>query len=188
MAVLETPNSRKRRMSSSLPLSRETPNEPFGRPSFWPEALALARPSRVRSEIRSRSTSANSAKRVVMTLVWMSRWPSMRMFSFIATKATPSVEDGDDLTQRPTEPGEFADDQTVAALEDVHQLVESSALFGSLSRGGRLDEIVDAEVVFACVLEDGEALAAHVLLCGRDPQIGNGFHGLTMECGFWYFI
>ena len=38
------------------------------------------------------------------------------------------VEDGDDLTQRPAEPGEFADDQTVAGLE---------ALFGSLSRGGR---------------------------------------------------
>ena len=36
-AVLETPSSRKRRMSSSLPLSRETPNEPFGRPSFLPE-------------------------------------------------------------------------------------------------------------------------------------------------------
>ena len=35
--------------------------------------------------------------------------------------------------------------------------------------------IVDAEVVFACVLEDGEALAAQVLLRGRDPQIGNGF-------------
>ena len=29
-----------------------------------------------------------------------------------------------DLTQRPTEPGEFADDQAVAALEDAHQLVE----------------------------------------------------------------
>ena len=84
--------------------------------------------------------------------------------------------------------GEFADDQTVSALEDVHQFVEPAALFGSLSRGGRLDEIVDAEVVFACVLEDGEALAAHVLLRGRDPQIGNGFHGLTMEYGFWYFI
>ena len=28
------------------------------------------------------------------------------------------------------------------------------------------------------------ALAAEVLLRGRDPQIGNGFHGLTMECGF----
>ena len=76
----------------------------------------------------------------------------------------------------------FADDQTVAALEDVHQLVEAPALFGSLSRGGRLDEIVDAESVFACVLEDGEALAAHVLMRGRDPQIGNGFHGLTMGC------
>ena len=60
--------------------------------------------------------------------------------------------------------------------------------FGSLSRGGRFDEIVDAEVVFACALEDGEALAAQVLLRGRDPQIGNGFHGLTMEYGFLYFI
>ena len=37
-------------------------------------------------------------------------------------------------------------------------------------------------------VEDGEALPAHVLLRGRDPQIGNGFHGLTMEYGFWYFI
>ena len=43
--------------------------------------------------------------------------------------------------------GEFADDQPVAALEDVHQLIESAALFGSLSRGGCLDEVVDAEVV-----------------------------------------
>ena len=59
------------------------------------------------------------------------------------------------LHQQPAEPGKFADDQTVTALEDVHQLVEPSALFGSLSRGGRLDEIVDAEVVFVCVLENG---------------------------------
>ena len=28
-------------MSSSLPSSRETPSEPFGRPSFRPEALAF---------------------------------------------------------------------------------------------------------------------------------------------------
>ena len=34
-------------MSSSLPLSRETPNEPFGHPSFLPEDLALARTSRM---------------------------------------------------------------------------------------------------------------------------------------------
>ena len=32
--------------------------------------------------------------------------------------------------------GEFADDQAVAALEDVHQLVEPAALLGSQS-GGR---------------------------------------------------
>ena len=29
-----------------------------------------------------------------------------------------------------------------------------------------------------------QALPAHVLLRGRDPQIGNGFHGLTMKYGF----
>ena len=91
MAVFETPSSRKRRISSSLPSSRETPSEPFGRPSFRREDLARARPSRVRSEMRSRSTSANSAKSVVMTLVWMSRLPSTRMFSFSATKATPAL-------------------------------------------------------------------------------------------------
>ena len=44
------------------------------------------------------------------------------------------------------------------------------------------------EVMFACVLEDGEALAAHVLPRGRDPQIGNGFRGLTMEYVFGCFI
>ena len=42
--------------------------------------------------------------------------------------------------------------------------------------------------VFACVLENGEALAAQVLLRGRDPQIGNGFHGLTTGYGFSCFI
>ena len=56
------------------------------------------------------------------------------------------------------------------------------------SRNSVILTVPDAEVVFACVFEDGEALAAHVLLRGRDPQIGNGFHGLTMEYGFWYFI
>ena len=34
MAVLETPISRKCRISFSLPSSRETPSEPFGRPSL----------------------------------------------------------------------------------------------------------------------------------------------------------
>ena len=92
MAVLETPSSRKRRMSSSLPLSRETPSEPFGRPSFRPEALALARHSRVRSEIRSRSTSANKREEGghdfgLDVALALDAW----MFSFIATKATPAL-------------------------------------------------------------------------------------------------
>ncbi len=37
-------------------------------------------------------------------------------------------------------------------------------------------------------LEDGEALAAHVLLRGRDPQRGDGLHDLSMKCGVGYFI
>ena len=64
------------------------------------------------------------------------------------------------------------------------------ALFAEVERagGGRLDEVVDAEVVRSRVLEDGEALAANVLLRGRNPQIGDGLHGLSMECGFGYCI
>ncbi len=46
------------------------------------------------------------------------------------------VEHGDDLTQRPAEPGAFADDQTVAGLQGVRQLVQPAALLGSLSGGG----------------------------------------------------
>ena len=69
-------------------------------------------------------------------------------------------------------------------MEAVQQLVEPASLLGSLPGGGRLDEVVDVDVVLLRVLQDGEALAAHVLLRGRDPQIGDGPHGLSMECGF----
>ena len=62
------------------------------------------------------------------------------------------VEEGDDLTQRAAEPGDFADDQAVAVLAAVQQLVEPASLLGSLPGGGRLDEVVDAEVVLARVL------------------------------------
>ena len=181
MAVFETPSSRKRRISSSLPSSRETPSEPFGRPSFRPEALARARPSRVRSEIRSRSTSANSAKSVVNDLrldVALALDPDVLLERH---EGDPSlgegVEDGHDLTQRPAEPRELADDQAVAALQGIRQIVEPTALLGGLSGGGRFDEVVDADIVRPRVLKDGEALAAHVLLRGRDAQIGDGLHG-----------
>ena len=46
---------------------------------------------------------------------------------------------------------------------------------------------IDAASFSAIRLLSG-LLAAEVLLRGRDPQISNGFHGLTMEYGFWYFI
>ena len=38
---------------ASLPSRHATPGDPFGRPGFFPDALAFARPSRVRSEMRS---------------------------------------------------------------------------------------------------------------------------------------
>ena len=41
---------------------------------------------------------------------------------------------------------------------------------------------------FRAYSKDGEALAAQVLLRGRDPQIGGGFHSLSMKYRFSYCI
>ena len=87
------------------------------------------------------------------------------------------VEDGHDLPQRPAEPRELADNEAVAGLEDARQLVEPPPLLRGLSGGRRLDEVVDPEIVRTRVLEDGEALAAQILLRRRNPQIGDGLHG-----------
>ena len=94
----------------------------------------------MRSEIRSRSTSANSAKE---------RRHDLRLDVALALDSDvllqrhegdpglgESVEDRHDLTQRPAEPRELADDQAVAAAEDARQLVEPPALLGRLP-GGR---------------------------------------------------
>ena len=58
-----------------------------------------------------------------------------------------------------------------------------SVLCSAALGGGEIDA-----ASFSAIRLLSEALAAQALLRGRDPQIGNGFHGLTMECGFWYFI
>lgn len=65
------------RISTSLPSSFDRLREPFGRPSIWPLALAAAIPSRVRSEIRSRSISANSPNIVTITSLCIS-WRSFK--------------------------------------------------------------------------------------------------------------
>ena len=53
---------------------------------------------------------------------------------------------------------------------DARQLVEPQALLERPFGGGRLDEVVDAEIVRSRVLEDGAALAASVLLGGREAR------------------
>ena len=69
-------------ISSSLPSSRETPSEPFGRPSFRPEDLARARPSRVRSEIR-RFLELGVSKTAIAKLTGVSR---TALYSFMNTR------------------------------------------------------------------------------------------------------
>src|SRR5260370_13502199 len=69
MDAFETCFCRRRRISSSLPSSRDFPSTPFGRPSSRPLARADANPSRVRSEIKSLSTSANRPNKATITLV-----------------------------------------------------------------------------------------------------------------------
>ena len=39
------------------------------------------------------------------------------------------IKDGDDLAQRSAEPGEFAHDKAITALQDAQQLVEPAAFF-----------------------------------------------------------
>ena len=55
MAVLETPSPRKRRISASLPSSRETSSEPFGRPSFRPEDLLRSRDPQIDNSLHGLS-------------------------------------------------------------------------------------------------------------------------------------
>ena len=85
MAVLDTPRSRNRRILSSLPSSRETLSEPLRAAELPARGLGPGEALASTLGIRSRSTSANSAKSVIMTLVWMSRLPSTRIFSLSAT-------------------------------------------------------------------------------------------------------
>ena len=82
--VLETPARGSAGFRPPCRRAVRRPASPSGARASGPEDLPRARPSGVRSEIRSRSTSVNSAKSVVMTFVWMSRLPSTWMFSLSA--------------------------------------------------------------------------------------------------------
>ena len=119
MAVFETPSSRKRRISSSLPSSRETPSEPFGRPSFRPrgprpgEALAGALGDQVALDLGEQREQGDHDLGLDVALALDA--DVLLQGHEGDARLGEGVEDGDDLTQRPAEPGEFADDQTVAA-------------------------------------------------------------------------
>lgn len=96
-----------------------------------------------------------------------------------------AVKDGDALAERPSEPGEFAHGEAFSGLEDSDHPVEPAVFRGGLPPCRCLDEVVDLEAVFAGIFENGEALAACVLPCGR--KIGNGFHALPMQWLFHHF-
>ena len=97
-------------MSSSLPLSRETPSEPFGRPRFLPEALAGALRNQVTLDLGEQREEGGHDFGLDVALALDANVLLQRHEGDACLGE--GVEDGDDLTQRPTEPGEFADDQT----------------------------------------------------------------------------
>ena len=73
------------------------------------------------------------------------------------------------------------DDKTVARFERAHELVETPALGVGTRRRDGLDELVDSKALPPGVLEDGEALAAGILLAGGHAQVGDGFHRAVGE-------
>ena len=104
-----------------MPSSRETPSEPFGRPSFRPEepglgeALAGAFGDQITLDLGEQREEGGhdlglDVARALDADVLLERHEGDAGLG-------EGVEDGDDLTQRPTEPREFADDQAVASMK-----------------------------------------------------------------------
>ena len=126
------------RISSSLPSSRETPSEPFRAPELAAggpglgEALTGALGDQVALDLGEQREQRGHDLGLDVTLALDADVLLQRHEGDAGLGER--VEDGDDLTQRPAEPGEFADDQAVAALEAVQQLVEPASLVGSLLR------------------------------------------------------
>ena len=176
---------------------RDTPSDPFGpaelfAPWIWPWRVPHACVRRS-GRARARRTGANS---VVMAFV-------LDVLFALDTDVLldrdegdgllrEGIEDGDDLTQRSAEPGQLGDDQLVARLQDGHQLIEPAAGFGGPSRGGRFDKVVDVEVVLAGVLENGETLAASVLLRGSRPgdrrRFSRSVDGIRFQVFYWTVV
>ena len=127
MEAFETFLPSSTRISCSLPSSLDFPKAPLGRPSSFPWAFAAASSSLVRSEIRSRPTSANNPNRAIMTLVCRSCWPSNSIPSLIAMEADiamdQSVHDLDHLPQAASQTRQLADQQAIAHLKPSQHLV-----------------------------------------------------------------
>ena len=92
---------------------------------------------------------------MVMTLVWMSRRPSKRLFSLDRDEDDAGlgdgVEHGDDFAEGAAEAGELADDEAVAGLKRGHELVKPPAQCVGAGGRGALDEVVDAQALAASV-------------------------------------
>ena len=165
------------------------PKAPLGRPSRFPLALAAASPSLVRSEIRSRSTSANNPNRAIMTLVRRSCLPSNSMALLDGDEADIAPDQGlhdlDHLREAAAEPRQLADQQPVAGLERPQHFVDAALERTLARRGPGLDELVDREAAFLAELEDRQLLVGEVLRTSGDAEVGDGFQGGVQEKVKW---
>src|SRR5688572_26955142 len=121
MEALETLFCRSDRISPSLPSSFDLLRAPLGLPSRLPRAFAAAKPSFVRSAMRSRSISAKSPKSAIMALVWRFCFPSNKVdclfdrheAHFLLDEA---INDLQNLTKATAKTRQLTDDDSITWL------------------------------------------------------------------------
>ena len=165
------------------------PRPPLGRPSSFPLALAAASPSLVRSEIRSRSTSANNPNRAIITLVGRSCLPSNSIASLMAmkrilrrTRVSTIWITSERL--RPSRDNSLTSSRS-PGLERPQHFVDAALERTLARRDAGLDELVDREAAFLAELEDRQLLVGEVLRTSGDAEVGDGFQGGVQEKVNW---
>ena len=185
MEAFETPFVRNARMSSSLPSSFDLPRAPLGRPRRLPRALAPARPSLVRSTIRSpfdlRKQPEEHDHRLGLEILLALESNGLLDRHEVHALVDQAVNDVQDLAETPAQTRQLADDEPVAPLQRLDLFHQFSPLGGMLRRASGLDELVYRQSLLLGVVEDGQPLLVEVLSSGRHPKIGNRRHGHSMK-------